>query len=176
MVVYKRATQDSELQQILELQQKNLIPVLTEDEKQREGFVTVSHTFEILKRMNDVCAHVIAKDGDWVVGYALCMHPRFAEEIEVLKPMFDEIGSVVPKSEKYLAMGQICIDKEYRGQGLFRHLYDRMKKGVQPEFTSIITEVDVKNARSLKAHYAVGFKLLKTYSSGGQDWHLIALS
>ncbi len=175
MVVYKRATQNSELEQILVLQQKNLIPVLSEDEKKKEGFVTVSHTLELLKRMNDVCAHVIAKDGDRVVGYALCMHPRFAEEIEVLKPMFHEISLVVPKTEKYLAMGQICVDKDYRGQGLFRQLYDNMKKGIQPEFTSIITEVDVKNDRSLKAHYAVGFKDLKTYRSGGQDWHLIAL-
>ena len=122
-----------------------------------------------------MCPHIIAKAGGMVVGYALCMHPVFAQEIEVLIPMFDEIESAVPKPENYLTMGQICIDKNYRGQGLFKNLYATMKAAVIPEFQSIITEVDAKNTRSLQAHYAAGFADLKTYSSGGQDWHLIIL-
>ncbi len=175
MVVYKRAANRLELEQILDLQQRNSIPVLSEDEKQKEGFVTVAHTYELLYRMNEVCPHVIAKDGNKVVGYTLCMHPAFGDEIEVLKPMFAEIGSVLPISEKYIAMGQVCVDKNYRGQGVFRKLYEAMKAAIQPEFQSIITEVDAKNTRSLQAHYAVGFKDLKIYSSGGHDWHLIIL-
>ncbi|MCK0146279.1 GNAT family N-acetyltransferase [Arenibacter sp. F26102] len=174
-VVFKSCTNDSELQQILSLQQKNHLQNVDADEKEKEGFVTVSHTLEQLFNMNAVCPHIIAKDQDRVVGYALCMHPRFGNDIEVLKPMFKEIASVIPKGDPYMAMGQICIDKEYRRRGIFRKLYETMKNHIQPEFKSIITEVDATNLRSLDAHYAVGFEELKTYHSGGQDWKLIIL-
>ena len=94
MLSYERATSEKELEQILTLQRKNLPTVISSEEKIKEGFVTVSHTFEILKKMNDVCPHIVAKSDDKVVGYALCMHPKFALDIAVLKPMFAEIDSI----------------------------------------------------------------------------------
>jgi len=175
MVFYKRASDDEELDQILKLQQQNLPPRLSAEERRKEGFVTVSHTFDALERMNNICPHIIAKDDDVVIGYALCMHPNFANEIEVLKPMFDQITLTLPKGISYIVMGQICADKEYRNEGVFRKLYETMKRAVQLEFDCIITEVDNKNTRSLRAHYAVGFVGLNTYSSGGQKWNLILL-
>jgi len=176
MITYQRATSDKELEQILELQQKNLPSAVSLEEKIKEGFVTVTHSFEVLKKMNDVCAHIIAKSNNSVVGYALCMHPEFANEIEVLRPMFNEIETIVPKIENYITMGQICIDKAFRKKGIFRKLYEHMQLALKPEFETIITEVDAKNTRSLQAHYAVGFTDLKVYTSGGQDWKLISLS
>jgi len=175
-LVFGPTTTRRELELILELQQKNLYRNVPEEIKEKEGFVTVYHTLDILDRMHRVCPHIVAKDGDKVVGYALCMHPKFANEIEVLKPMFAEIDSVLSDKSKFMAMGQICIDQAYRKIGIFRKLYETMKEMIRPEFNAIITEVDVKNTRSLNAHYAVGFKDLKTYSSGGQDWKLIILN
>lgn len=172
---YCRAKTDKELHQILELQQKNLFANITDEERKQEGFVTVSHSFEILKKMNEACPHMIAKVNDKMIGYALCMHPLFSEAIAVLKSMFDEIKKVSPKPSNYIAMGQICIDKDYRKKGVFRNLYQNMSDFLKPEFDFIITEVDAKNIRSLNAHYAIGFKHLKSYNSGGQDWELIVL-
>ena len=174
-IKFTRCSTKSELQQILDLQHRNHLQNVDADEKEKEGFVTVSHTLELLTQMNTACPHIIAKDQDKVVGYALCMHPSFGNDIEVLKPMFVEINAVIPKADPYMVMGQICIDKEYRRQGIFRKLYETMKNSLQPEFTGIVTEVDATNLRSLEAHYAVGFKELKTYNAGGQDWKLIVL-
>ncbi len=174
-VRYARSQSRDELEQILGLQKQNSLTFLSPEEKEKEGFVTVSHTFQLLKRMNDVCPHIIVKDKNRVVGYALCMHPLFAQDIEVLKPMFNEIDNHTPPIEKYIVMGQICIHKDYRRKGVFRGLYSTMKISVAPEFRSIITEVDAMNTRSLQAHYAIGFKELKTYHFGGREWHLIIL-
>jgi predicted GNAT family N-acyltransferase len=174
-IIYKRAETNEELQQILELQRTNIPASISEEEKKKEGFVTVHHTFEILKAMNDKCTHVIAKYNDEVVGYALCMLKEFKEDIEVLKPMFQKIDDCIKEGETYLVMGQICIDKSFRKQGIFRGLYQYMKQQLQSNFNMIITEVDVANTRSLNAHYAVGFQLLRSYNSKGQDWALIAL-
>ncbi len=176
MIYYKTASTIEELNQIIALQQENLPEAISEEEQKLEGFVTVRHTFDLLNRMNDVCAHIIAINEGKLIGYSLCMHPKFEDEIEVLHPMFTEIKKVVPGGKHFIVMGQICIDKGYRRQGVFRKLYATMLREIQPQFNSIITEVDLKNSRSLRAHYAVGFKLLSNYHSGGQDWALISLA
>lgn len=174
MVVFKRADTIDELRQILELQRANLpSPILTEVQK-TEGFVTVKHDLDILNRMNDVCPHFIAKSEDRVVGYALSMHPSFENEIEVLVPMFSEIRKVNELSD-FIVMGQICIAEDYRRQGIFRSLYEEMLYGIQPEFSSIITEVDLENSRSLNAHHKIGFKGISTYYSDNRHWELMKL-
>ncbi|WP_298504138.1 GNAT family N-acetyltransferase [uncultured Maribacter sp.] len=174
-VTYHKASTIKELQQIIALQSENLHANLTEEVRQQQGFVSVSHTLKILQEMNKVCPHTIAKSKHKVIGYALCMHPSFSDDISLLKPMFVEINSLIPKPKNFMVMGQICIDKEFRGKGVFRNLYKKMKEDVLNEYHSIITEVDSKNLRSLNAHTSVGFKHLKTYNSLGQDWKLLIL-
>lgn len=164
-----------ELQQILDLQQRNLPKNISEKEKSKEGFVTVSHDLELLEKMNKTYPHTIVKDKNKVVGYALSMHPVFGNKIAVLRPMFKEINRVLPSGKKYIVMGQICIAKAYRGKGIFRKLYQTMWQAVKNDFDCIITEVDATNLRSLEAHYAIGFQSLKIYNSGGTQWHLIEM-
>lgn len=179
MISYHRVTNEAELHEILKLQRLNLAQVLSSSIIEKEGFVTVQHDFDILKRMNTVCAHCIAKVNDKVVGYALCMDKRFKNKIDVLRSMFEEIDkSLVHHPKKYtnyIAMGQVCIDKEYRKKGVFRGLYGFMKEELKNEFNCVITEVDTKNVRSSDAHKAVGFELLKTYVSDDITWELILL-
>jgi ribosomal protein S18 acetylase RimI-like enzyme len=174
-VQYGQADSAEELKQILVLQQRNLPGKLSIAEKHTEGFVTVEHTPELLERMNIICGHIIAKDAVAVVGYALCMHPQFYDEISVLKPMFTELESKLPAGYRYMVMGQICVAKAYRGKGIFRGLYSYMSRTLKPAYDGIVTEVDTSNQRSLNAHRAVGFKGIGTYTSGGQDWQLLVL-
>lgn len=184
MITYVLSTSEEELKQILYLQGRNLPVSVSAAEQKTEGFVTVQHDFEILKAMHDRCPHILAKDNDTVVGYALSMHPDFGNNIKVLRPMFKQINEIwgllkpMPqhvRHSNYVAMGQICIDKAYRKQGIFRNLYKTMQEHLLPEFSAIITEVDAKNERSLNAHYAVGFKDLGRYAAAGQEWLLLYL-
>lgn len=170
-----RAQSRLELEQILSLQKNNSPNSLSVKEMEQEGFVTVTHTLDLLDDMNKVCQHIIAKENDKIIGYALCMHPKFSNEIDVLKPMFKEINSVLPPGEKYMIMGQVCIDKGYRKMGVFQNLYKKMKAVIKTNYNCIITEVDALNKRSLNAHFAVGFIELKTYNSNGRTWHLLVL-
>ena len=179
MISYHRVTNDVELYEILQLQQLNIAQVLSSAVIEKEGFVTVQHTFDILKKMNTVCPHCIAKANGKVIGYTLCMDKRFKNKIDVLRSMFEEIdNSLVHHPKKYtnyVAMGQICIDEKYRKKGIFRGLYNFMKEELKNEFDCVITEVDTNNVRSSDAHKAVGFELLKTYVSDEITWNLILL-
>lgn len=171
-ITYTRASSEDELNQILTLQKKNAIDATSSMEKQNEGFVTVSHNYDILKQMNDACPHVIAKEGDLVVGYALVMLKEFRDEISILSAMFETAAEILG-DKKYLAMGQICISKEYRKQGIFKGMYTFYKEELQSEFDCLLTEVATNNTRSLNAHLNIGFEVLKTKENNGISWELI---
>ena len=175
-IFYKQCGTREELEQILAIQKINLRSELSEEVKTNEGFLTVSHSLDILSRMNETCPHIIAKSGSQVAGYALCMHPIHANDIPVLKPMFKKIESLIDNDIKYMAMGQICIDKAFRRKGVFAGLYKFMRDQLKDEYDLIITEVDSENVRSLGAHYKVGFNDMLVYQSGGRTWHLIQWS
>jgi len=172
-IIYKSVNTDDELHQILKLQKANVSSVISQEEKLSQGFVTVEHTFEVLKAMNDKCPHSIVKHGDRVVGYALSMVKDFKDEVEILKPMFNKIDNNLHSNVSYIVMGQICIDKAFRKQGIFRGLYTFMKQQMQDKYDMIVTEVDTLNSRSIKAHTAVGFKTLVFYNSNNQDWAIV---
>ena len=175
-ITYLRAKTAEEFNQILELQQRNLPQNLSRTERKTEGFVTVKHSFKLLEQMNNACPHIIAKHQDKILGYALCMTRDYKLKIPILIPMFNEIESVIPDHLSYVVMGQRCIDKVARSQGIFRGLYQFMGQELKKDFNAIITEVDIKNTRSLNAHKAVGFKSLKNYTSNNRTWQIISLS
>jgi predicted GNAT superfamily acetyltransferase len=173
-IEYCRANTEKDLEEILDLQGRNLPGQLTKAAMAEEGFLTVTHTLSLLRRMNERCPHIVARVGDQVVGYALCMHPDFSQEIPILQSMFREINSRI-KDQTFIVMGQVCVDKPYRGQGVFRGLYQTMKEELKGDFDLIVTEVDSRNTRSLEAHMAIGFRVIKKYQSDGRDWYLIVL-
>ena len=175
-ILYKRCSDWDELEQILAIQKRNHRSGLTEKEMAQEGFVTILHSMNILIQMNETCPHIIAKSGSQVAGYALCMHPKHSNGIPMLKPMFKKVNTLLNDGIRYMAMGQICIDKNFRSKGVFSGLYSFMRDQLKDEYELIITEVDSDNVRSLGAHYKVGFKDLFVYQSGGRTWHLIQWS
>ncbi|MCI4670864.1 MAG: GNAT family N-acetyltransferase [Bacteroidia bacterium] len=180
-IIYSQATSEQDLRQILDLQQRNLPKNITEDEAVSQGFVTVEHDFDLLKRMNHPHGHVIASTGEGICGYALVMLREWQADIPVLVPMFREIDSTIyqgrPLGEQdYFVMGQVCVDKAFRGKGIFRGLYDEMKTALGAHFPFVITEIDARNTRSIRAHEKVGFETIKTYKTNdGREWLLVLL-
>ena len=85
---------DQELQEILDLQQKNLKNTISEEEGKQQGFVTAEHDFEVLKKMNSPYPHIIAKSGKKVVGYALAMLKEARDSVPVLIPMFEQVDDL----------------------------------------------------------------------------------
>lgn len=170
---YTTARSDSDLLQILDIQSRNLKTATTPDEQSSDGFVTVVHSFDLLKSMNDACAHTIAKDGDQVVGYALSMTPAFSSELPVLRPMFEQINRRLAVDVNYLVMGQICIEKSYRRRGIFRGMYESMREQLSSLYDCLVTEIDVDNQRSMSAHLALGFASLHQYTSAECTWTIL---
>lgn len=172
MITYKRSTSNDELHQILAIQKRNLKSNLSLSERKTEGYITVPHTFDILKKMHDACPHILAMDGNQVAGYALVMLRSFRNEMPVLVPMFESADRLL-NTTNYVAMGQICIDKPYRGKGVFRDIYNFYKQELSSQFDCLFTEVATHNTRSIEAHKRVGFQILETQVTDGTSWDLV---
>lgn len=172
MITYKRASSDQELHEILAIQKRNLKANISHLEREEQGYITVPHTFDILKKMNDACPHILAMNGDHVAGYALVMLRSFRNEMPILTPMFETADSLL-KGKNYITMGQVCIDTPYRGQGVFRGMYLFYQKELSNSYDCLFTEVATANIRSIEAHKSVGFKVLDTQVTDGTSWAMV---
>ena len=167
-----------ELRQIITLQQRNLPEHLSEEDIRKEGFVTVRHDLGVLTKMHEAYPHAIAKDKEKVIGYALVMTKAFRDHIPILIPMFIQIDQIIYKGKSlqetpYFVMGQICIDKNYRGKGLMELLYGKHKEIYKSRFDFVITEISTSNQRSQKAHERIGFETIHTYRDEMDEWAIV---
>jgi ribosomal protein S18 acetylase RimI-like enzyme len=168
-----------ELEQILDLQQQNLLSLIDEKEMQSEGFVTLNHSLDILQQLHDLAPSVIIKDNDTVVAYALTMLQECRQLMPDLEPMFAVFDNLdwnnrPLNDHAFYIMGQVCIAKNYRGQGLFENLYQHHKKIYQPRFDLMVTEISTRNQRSLRAHEKIGFKIIHTHRDSLDEWAVVA--
>ncbi len=176
---YSQVSSQEQLEQISQLQVDNLKRSLTPPEIAKEGFVTCEHSIDLLHKMNHPDGHIIAVEDDQVAGYCLVMSPLWRTEIEVLKPMFEMVDEIASRHDQltvtnYIVMGQVCIGKSHRQQGVFKGMYHHFRKCLSHKYAFCITEIATENTRSLSAHEAVGFKVLHSYiATDGRSWELV---
>ena len=166
MIVIKDAN-SLDLEGIIDLQRRNFKDNLTQQGIKTQGFVTVRHNVELLSKMNAPYPHTIAVDNSKVVGYALTMLPALKNQVPQLIAMFDELTDL----DNFVVMGQVCIDKDYRSQGIFRSMFEHMQLKFSNVVDYIVTEVAFENKRSMDAHLAIGFKQYKIR----ENWAIILL-
>jgi GNAT superfamily N-acetyltransferase len=165
---------DAELEQILELQRRNLPRNLDEAERAEQGFVTVEHTLEVLRRMHALVPSIVAIDDGQLAGYALVMPIECRTFVPILEPMFRRLeGQATLANRRYYVMGQICVAKPWRGRGVFDQLYDAHREHLQGRYDTCVTEISVRNTRSLKAHQRVGFVELERYRDATDEWAIV---
>ena len=179
MINYTTSASIIDLEGIVALQKANLAQHLTQEEIKTQGFVTVHHSFEQLKRLNDQEKHIIAKDNDRIVGYVLAMTKFSKFELPILIPMFNEFEIILYKNKiiaeyNYIVVGQVCIQKEFRGQGIVANCYAAYKKYYADKYDFVITEIATTNQRSLNAHKRIGFTEIHSYTAPDkEDWIIV---
>ena len=129
----------------------------TEEEK-KNGFVTTNMTNEQMTRL--ICEEngvTVAKDGDKVVAFALAASwdywkewPFFQYMIEIL-PENSYNGEVLTTKNSY-QYGPVCVDKDYRGTGVFEKVFFASLESMESRFPYMVTFVNKVNPRSYEAH------------------------
>ena len=167
-----------ELKQILQLQKENLRLHITEAEMKSQGFVTIHHDLNALRLMHELAPSVIIRDQNSVVAYALTMLRECRQLTPDLEPMFALLDQLSWNNKslndyRFYVMGQVCIAKNYRGQGLFDELFRHHKKIYQSRFELFITEIATRNVRSMRAHERVGFKTIHVHRDELDEWAVV---
>jgi GNAT superfamily N-acetyltransferase len=170
-----------DLEQILALQQCNLAAKLSTDEGRDQGFLTVEHSLDMLQKMHDAAPSIVIKDDEKIVAYALTMLRECRLMIPLLVPMFNSLDELKWQRKplnkySFYVMGQICVDKAYRGQGLFDQLYKKHKEVYRSRFDLLVTEISTRNTRSLRAHERVGFQTINVYRDETDEWAVVVWS
>ena len=164
-VELKTATTDQHFIEILALQKENLYSSISEQQQEQEGFVFAEHTLELLKKMAGHLPQVIATCSDRVIGYNLAMPVAMRNELSSLIPMFNEFercsyhGELLA-SYNYMVGGQVCVHKNFRGQGLLSQLYHETRNKLPDSYQLCVTEISARNINSLKVHQKMGFEII----------------
>jgi GNAT superfamily N-acetyltransferase len=176
---YVRSVQaGAELEQILALQRANLAASVSEQEAREQGFVTAVHSLEVLQQMHALAPSVVAVSDGEVIGYALTMLVEARRYVPILEPMFELFEGLSWRGVRlasipFYVMGQVCVAKQARGQGVFDALYRGHRDAYRERFELLVTEVSERNARSLRAHERVGFEPLHRYRDRVDNWVIL---
>lgn len=180
-MLYTTSKFDKDLLGILELQRKNHSANLPAEEILAQGFITVLHSIENLRNLHDIQPHILCKHNGKVIAYLLTMTAKSKNEIPVLLPMFKIFETLIfrgkPISEyNYVVVGQVCIDKNYRGMGILDKCYSEYKLHLKNTYDFAITEISSRNSRSIRAHKRIGFTEIYKYASQNQEeWSVVVL-
>ena len=185
MVTISLVSCDDDLEAIRLLQRENLFKYIDSEEAAKEVFVTAEYTYDFLKLMNDGSPSIIAKDGDILVGYALVarkesvfgkFHPLLDDlytEIDKTAYQISDNEEIVLGNESYVYMGQVCVKKGYRSNGLLQDMYAYYRDCYSNTFQYVVTDVARTNMRSVKAHMKRGFKVLRSIELVGKTFEII---
>jgi GNAT superfamily N-acetyltransferase len=178
MLYATEVTSQQELIYINKLNQQNLATALSPQEKDEQGFVTWLYPVSLLQQMHNIASSIIAKEDDKVVGYALVTPIETGNFHSDLQTMIDNLEKLNYEgkplsSYSYYIMGQVCIDKNYRGNGIFSMLFKKHKEMYSSKYELLVTEISSKNYRSQKAHEKIGFTTIHTYSDALDEWNVV---
>ena len=171
----------AEVDLILALQAENHRDHVDAATAAREGFTSVRHDPAVLRAMNRAhpSAIALAEDGR-LAGYCLMMPREFRERVPVLEPLFallDRLawrGQALAGNPRWFVMGQVCVARDFRGQGVFDGLYHQLREAYRPHHDFVVTEISQRNPRSLRAHRRVGFETLHVLTEGDEPWEVVA--
>lgn len=178
MLYVTEVTTDDELIQINALNQQNLKPNLSKQEQESQGFVTWLYSVPLLQHIHTIAPSVIVKNEQKVVGYALVTPVEAGSFHPDLHTMMAHLENINYKgsplsSYSYYIMGQVCIDKDFRGKGIFNMMFEKHKELYSDKYELLVTEISTANYRSQKAHEKVGFKTIHKYKDALDEWNVV---
>ena len=173
---YRNAT-IADIPQIEELQKRYHVSFINEEEK-KNGFVTTLFTQEQLRELIETEDGIsLACDGEKVAAYAMAgswafwsKWPLFQQMIADL-PQTEYLGQTLSTVNSY-QYGPVCIDMDYRGQGVLQELFNYSARQMNARYRLLITFINHVNARSYKAHtQKVGMDVIKSFTFNGNNYY-----
>lgn len=141
---------------ILSLQEKYLFRNLSEEER-KEGFVTTPFTTAQIEEIIKQDGLFIALNNDIIIAYVFAGSWKYFEQWEIFNFMVSRFPQLSFRGQNITTdnsfqYGPICIDKNYRGQGVINQIFETMRLVFKEKYPISITFINKINTISEKAH------------------------
>lgn len=175
-----RQAEMPDLDGVKALLKANHVDNLTEAQR-ADGFVTTNMTDAQMQELSAMKTGItIASDSGKVVGFAFAaawdywkQWPFFVNMIGEL-PKYHYPGQELSTENSY-QYGPVCVDRAYRGQGIFETLFQTSLEGMSDRFPVMVTFVNHKNPRSHAAHTKKAkMDVLGDFDYNGNSYYLLA--
>jgi predicted GNAT superfamily acetyltransferase len=152
---YRRA-KPADYADILRLQSANFIANLSEEER-REGFLSAEFTPEQTAQIAEDLGTMVAIVDSRVAAFLCAFRNEFETGSPVIAKMLESYDRMIFEGRALSSYGSyiygpVCIDRNYRGRGLLRGLFDAQKKELAGQFEIGVAFVSRSNPHSLTAH------------------------
>lgn len=171
---------EADVESVLQLQKENLGRVLSEEEREQQGFVTFETSPETLQDIVRCEGVVVAKINSRVVGYIIPVTPERASTMAFFESYLRLLETLryhnKPVTEyRYCILAQDCVAKEHRGGGILEKLYEQLRAHSQGKYDILLSGIDPENQRSLAAHTRkIGFWVISEPREG-VAWYTVLL-
>jgi hypothetical protein len=174
---------EGDIPNIIKLQRDNLPINLAEEEKRKEGFVSLTTTEQDLEKiMKGDGVIVVDKQNNNLNGYLFSITLDYAKKISFFDPLIENISNMEYKGKnlneyKYCILAQTAIEKESRGKGILEKLYAKLKvELINKGYELGVSEITENNEKSLGVHInKIGLKKLGVYNFNNKNWIVVAL-
>ncbi|MGL5112074.1 MAG: GNAT family acetyltransferase [Flavobacterium sp.] len=164
---------------IIALHQANLVVNLSATEREA-GFVTTALTEEQIQTVIEQKGLFVAKNNTTIIGFIVAADWDFFKQW----PIFDYMISLFPQfkfkdfiftTTNSFQYGPICIDKNFRGQGIILSLFDYMKIHMKPHYPLSLTFINKTNIPSFKAHTEkLSWKVIDEFQYNHNQYYVLA--
>lgn len=177
-IIIKKATEE-DIPGIVALHKANLVVNLTEIEKQG-GFVTTALNVAQIQTVIQHHGLFIAKNEDAIIGFVFAADWEFFTQWPIFEYMiqlfpsfsFKNFDVTTTNSFQY---GPICIDKNYRGQGIITELFEYMRIQMKEKYPLSLTFINKTNIPSYKAHTEkLAWKVIDEFHFNNNSYYVLA--
>jgi hypothetical protein len=151
-----RLAKISDIENVLLLQQKYLVTNMPETDKD-QGFVTTPFTIDQIKYVIAENSLFVAEADNKIAAYVFVGTWGFFSQWKIFSFMAENLPNLKFENQPLHAAGTfqygpICIDQDYRGSGVFQHLFETMRENMSARFPVGVTFINKLNKRSFEAH------------------------
>jgi hypothetical protein len=143
---------------IVRLNAANFITNLSPQERE-DGFLSAVFSEQQVAAIADDLGIIIAVSDSRVVGFLCAFRNDFEHGSPVITAMLESYdrlrfdGELLSSYRSYV-YGPVCIERDYRGKGLLRRLFEAQKRDLAGKFEMGVALVARANVHSLNAHVA----------------------
>ena len=179
-MIQTRLGNSSDIFGVLELQEENLYKNLSEEEL-KGGFVTTPFTaHQIEEIIEQHGLYVCVNEQESVIAYVFAGSWDYFSQWEI----FNVITSRFPKlsfgndpitTNNSFQYGPICIQKDYRGQGIINEIFETMRLVFVDKYPLSITFINNINVISKRAHTnKLGWEVIDTFEFNNNTYIALA--